>query len=954
MKEINFFHFFYIYSYFYNFFNQHNIKKNKCWFYILTFFLMKKTFFKKILIYSLLFWLINPIQSFAAEYDLINKRIWNDWTIIYENNDILTVWRNSKEIWLSFDIEQTIKENFLIVSRYTASFNNQSERIKEWDYFQLKLDKKLTFNEFWDESEVRIKDLVQDWIIIAKPNFDYSNRIITYIFTKESEDIQNLNIDFTLEEFVKKEYINSSWDYSFNQEIDWRDLWRMNHKLNLLKEWSNENISVKWIISKYDSKKNQNETKYFIEVKKVMNQPNDSWYKHLWNWIYLEYIMKNDLSWEEPDTLSNDHNLKFFKIKNWVNVKDNLEINESDLEDLTDTLIKQSNWNLRLIYDEEGSYHYNLYDVVSYRTENNVENWEKYLVVVTNENNERNKEENWIRKIDVLTWFRFWLTSIYEWWEIPVAVSRLNIDSNEIIRNNYENVEPTHIVEEPLLEYPYPIQPIEPPYEPYFPVRNYDYHDSVNIPLKRNFDLAIVWNTEQLNKKIWKKVIIKKIDDKWKILKWIKFNIKKWDNFIQDENWIINFETWENWKFQFDIEKWYDYEFIEKDFDWIEKYEIPEWWIVYKWLNFNNINWLNNEIEIINRVKNNENEWKWIPPIVWPGWNYFIRNDDRVRKKENDWKVIVYYKDIQTKENIINDYTISWKIWIKYDVSDSIKDIEWYKYLNTLFQDKMKWTFQNYDIRITHFYQKEEPMNNWDLDEEDIEDDKDYEIKDRESWNKFSYTVILPETWSEAIKKVWIKKNRKIQTELNEELFNLKWEENTDLNFWLKNSNITKWKKKEDWYIVIKSKWLIIPLWEIKNDIKDKKKLWKILSEWSMKFDYLTKNWSNEFWEIWTKFIWWHSSYFKWNKYWEYKTHFQKIIWLEEWEEIWVYKKEWNSYKRYVYKVESSYNKENSKEMTIFNNDIDRLVLFTCTPIWWVSWRWIVESKFLYEDDRTY
>jgi LPXTG-site transpeptidase (sortase) family protein len=76
-----------------------------------------------------------------------------------------------------------------------------------------------------------------------------------------------------------------------------------------------------------------------------------------------------------------------------------------------------------------------------------------------------------------------------------------------------------------------------------------------------------------------------------------------------------------------------------------------------------------------------------------------------------------------------------------------------------------------------------------------------------------------------------------------------------------------------------------------------------------------------------------HSSYYK-NDNGRYKTHFQKIIELEEGEEVWVYKKSENGeYIKYRYKTTKSYEVK-ANDVSVLDPGIGKnLTLFTCTPI---------------------
>jgi sortase (surface protein transpeptidase) len=114
-----------------------------------------------------------------------------------------------------------------------------------------------------------------------------------------------------------------------------------------------------------------------------------------------------------------------------------------------------------------------------------------------------------------------------------------------------------------------------------------------------------------------------------------------------------------------------------------------------------------------------------------------------------------------------------------------------------------------------------------------------------------------------------------------------------------------------------------------------------------MEYAWTSINW---FWKVWNKVIFAHSSYFK-SDNGRYKTDFQKIIELDPGEEIWIFEKNINwDYTRYRYKTINSYNTKPTNVSVLKPWIWKNLTLFTCTPIWWISWRWIVEAKFIDEE----
>lgn len=237
-------------------------------------------------------------------------------------------------------------------------------------------------------------------------------------------------------------------------------------------------------------------------------------------------------------------------------------------------------------------------------------------------------------------------------------------------------------------------------------------------------------------------------------------------------------------------------------------------------------------------------------------------------------------------------------------------------------------------------------------------EDKKPEVK----WNKIKkYPKKLPKTWhfseEEIYKKagiVWKKTKQVVETRLpNKETFRLAGTTNTELSHWLEV--VPKEDRNKNKYLVIPSLWLVMPINEVKENSKEYN---NFINGWEEDFHETLKTGSveipwtslNGYGEIWNKVIAWHSSYFK-NSNARYKTHFQKIIWMEKNEEIWIYEKnaEWK-YTRYVYKVRASYNTKDTDIEAIKPTENSVLTLFTCTPIWGVTGRWIVKADFSYKN----
>jgi hypothetical protein len=192
----------------------------------------------------------------------------------------------------------------------------------------------------------------------------------------------------------------------------------------------------------------------------------------------------------------------------------------------------------------------------------------------------------------------------------------------------------------------------------------------------------------------------------------------------------------------------------------------------------------------------------------------------------------------------------------------------------------------------------------------------------------------------------------RLEKELPSNIKNYAWVYINDLDFW-KSSLDTKDKNLNE-YIVIPSKWLVVPIIHIPKNFPDYELMIKnedvnlndYLRKWAI--IYPNRN-TEEFSKWWNKVIFGHSSYWK-NFPWRYKTQFQLIIWLEVWKEIWIYKrdKSWY-YTRYKYKINESYNTKPTDLEILQQVSENRITLFTCTPIWWISGRWVVKASIINE-----
>lgn len=193
---------------------------------------------------------------------------------------------------------------------------------------------------------------------------------------------------------------------------------------------------------------------------------------------------------------------------------------------------------------------------------------------------------------------------------------------------------------------------------------------------------------------------------------------------------------------------------------------------------------------------------------------------------------------------------------------------------------------------------------------------------------------------------------RDIETHIPEYVWKLAWNYINDIQY--RKQGLLEQDRYFNEYLVIPSNGLVIPINKVQNDSSDFSGLInfenvninKYLQNWSLVFPTTKKV---DYWETWNITIMWHSSYLK-NDSWRYKTHFQLIIWLEKWKEIWVFKNTYNwEFKRYKYIITESYETVPEDISVLNHTNKKEITLFTCTPIWWVWWRWIIKSEYLEE-----
>jgi len=222
----------------------------------------------------------------------------------------------------------------------------------------------------------------------------------------------------------------------------------------------------------------------------------------------------------------------------------------------------------------------------------------------------------------------------------------------------------------------------------------------------------------------------------------------------------------------------------------------------------------------------------------------------------------------------------------------------------------------------------------------------------------------LPQTWTPLLERTFIKQNSKL------DLTPPNWAKpssNENISYWLDVLPFEN-DKNADEYIVIPTIGVISPVNQIPEFSSDYNEVvWNgteikdfSYNGWSNYLRYLD-NWvlqypatlpiglkdtsGREY--VWNSVIFGHSSYWK-NNTWNYKTIFGLLPTLDVWEQLWVYKKNsTGSYTLYKHKITSSY-ETNPSDISILlqeNYDTQWLTLFTCTPIWWIEWRWVITSE---------
>ena len=215
----------------------------------------------------------------------------------------------------------------------------------------------------------------------------------------------------------------------------------------------------------------------------------------------------------------------------------------------------------------------------------------------------------------------------------------------------------------------------------------------------------------------------------------------------------------------------------------------------------------------------------------------------------------------------------------------------------------------------------------------------------------------IPQTRATISDRVAIEKNPSIETGLpSPEVFRLAGSANDDIEYW--KQVLVEQDRDANKYIVVPANGLVVPINEFSEDSQEFDKMINgrevdinsALETGALEYPGTS---INGYGQEGTKMVFAHSSYWK-GEEGRYKTHFQKIIELSEWEQVWIYVKnpEWE-YDQYKYEIEESYNTSEYDTSIFLPQDGKNLTLFTCTPIWGTDGRWIIKAKYIEESRKS-
>ena len=205
----------------------------------------------------------------------------------------------------------------------------------------------------------------------------------------------------------------------------------------------------------------------------------------------------------------------------------------------------------------------------------------------------------------------------------------------------------------------------------------------------------------------------------------------------------------------------------------------------------------------------------------------------------------------------------------------------------------------------------------------------------------FTNDKILGELWRR--KGVWSLIDKTVEYQPPKWVEYNKWNNRSDLDFW--RYKLPQEDHNRYMYIIIPTAGIVAPISEMpQND--DFKKV--ILGKKTSLRDYLhhgvlhypRSEYPGEHGNF---IVVWHSSEYK-NKPGKYKTAFTTLPLADKGDSIYIYvRQSKGGYKKFEYIATKSYNTPSSNVSVLKFKDGKNITLITCTPIWWLSGRWILE-----------
>lgn len=244
--------------------------------------------------------------------------------------------------------------------------------------------------------------------------------------------------------------------------------------------------------------------------------------------------------------------------------------------------------------------------------------------------------------------------------------------------------------------------------------------------------------------------------------------------------------------------------------------------------------------------------------------------------------------------------------------------------------------------------------------------------------NQFSFPNLLPQTGTPLLERTSIIQNPKLNltppTWAQPDMSQSK----TDISYWKNEVLPYAEDRAADEYIVLPTLWLIAPLNYVPTTSQDYQDIVKDGTQikdfsyqwWSNYLEYLnggvmqypgtlpiglSAGTNREY--TGNTVIFGYSSYWKSNEG-KYDTIFWLLPTLDVWEEVWVFTRKNNptgDYELRRHSIEKSYNTSANDTQILTQEwfDTPHLTLFTCTPIWGIAGRWIVQGKLIEEQTQT-